>query len=273
MPESFLSADRPVLAVQSLTRTFDSFVAVDSVSFEVEEGGVFGLVGLNGAGKSTLIKMLTTLLPPSKGTATVCGHDITKEPAEVRRTIGYVPQLVSVDGDLTGRENLTLYAKLYDVPASERKRRVQEALSFMDLQEVGEKLVKHYSGGMVRRLEIAQSMLHRPKLLFLDEPTVGLDPVARASVWKHILELRDRFGATIFLTTHLLDEVERLCNRLAIMAGGKLIAIGSPDELKAAAGDYATLEDTFVFFTSGRQEAEEGFAATEQARRTARRLG
>ncbi|HVT11180.1 MAG TPA: ATP-binding cassette domain-containing protein [Fimbriimonadaceae bacterium] len=261
-----------ILEVRGLTRRFDGFIAVDHVTFSVGEGEVLGLVGLNGAGKTTLIKMLITLLPPSEGSAVVCGYDLRREPAMVRRTIGYVPQLVSVDGDLTGRENLQIYARLYDVPGAERASRVDQALRFMDLADVGDKLVRAYSGGMVRRLEIAQSMLHRPHLLFLDEPTFGLDPVARASVWRHILELRNNFGATILLTTHLLDEVEELCDRMAIMTHGKLAAIGTVEELRQQVGPDAPLDEVFVHF-AGTHEQEGEFRAAARLRRTGRRLG
>ena len=193
-----------------LTRCFDSLTAVDHLTFETPEGVVFGLLGPNGAGKSTLIKMLITLLPVSEGTARVAGFDIVHEAREVRRRIGYVPQMISADGELTGRENLVISAKLYGIPSTERKRRVDEALAFMDLSDVGDRLVSHYSGGMVRRLEIAQAMMHRPRVLFLDEPTVGLDPVARHSCWQRIRELRTQYGTSIFMTTHDMEEAETL---------------------------------------------------------------
>ncbi|HWD38176.1 MAG TPA: ATP-binding cassette domain-containing protein [Fimbriimonas sp.] len=262
-----------ILSTQSLVRKFGELTAVDQVSFSVAEGQIFGLVGLNGAGKSTLIKMLITLLAPTAGTAQVCGFDLMRGAASIRRAIGYVPQLVSADGDLTGYENLNLYAKLYDVPSDNRRYRIREALAFMDLEAVGERLVKTYSGGMVRRLEIAQSMLHRPQLLFLDEPTVGLDPVARSSVWRHIMNLRKEFGTTIFLTTHLLEEVEELCTDMAIMTDGKMVACGTPAELKATVGPAATLEETFVHYSKVSREAAAGYAEAQLARRTARRLG
>lgn len=261
-----------ILETKNLTRYFADLMAVDHVTLSVAEGEVLGLVGLNGAGKTTLIKMLITLLPPTEGEAQVCGFDVVRQASMVRRMIGYVPQLVSADGDLTGRENLSIYAKLYDVPPRERSTRVDDALEFMDLSNVGDKLVREYSGGMVRRLEIAQSMLHRPRLLILDEPTVGLDPVARDSVWRHILELREDFGTTLLLTTHLLDEVEGLCDRMAIMSHGKLVAIGSIDELKATTGPDASLDEVFIHY-AGTHEQEGGFRAATRARRTAKRLG
>jgi ABC-2 type transport system ATP-binding protein len=165
---------------------------VDALTVSVAAGEVFGLLGPNGAGKSTVIKMLTTLLPPTSGTASVAGFDIVRESGEVRRVIGYVPQLLSADGSLTGYENLLIFAKLYDIPRAERETRVRDALAFMGLTDAVNKLVQTYSGGMIRRLEIAQSMLHRPQVLFLDEPTVGLDPLARETVWNHLEELRAR---------------------------------------------------------------------------------
>ena len=222
-----------------------------------------------------MIKMLTTLLPPTEGTARICGFDIVKQSADVRRQIGYVPQMVSADGDLTAKENLLLYCKLYDVPRNERIPRTLEALEFMNLSDVADKRVRQFSGGMVRRLEIAQSMLHRPRMLFLDEPTVGLDPVARASVWDHILDLRDRYQTTILLTTHLMEEVESLCDRLGIMNEGRMVALGTPEELKAKIGNpEATLDDVFISFAGKHiREGEAGFREISRTRRAARRLG
>ena len=263
-----------LLETTALTCAFDDLIAVDHVSFRVEKTEVFGLVGPNGAGKSTMIKVLTTLRKPTSGTATICGHDIVKNPAEVRAMIGYVPQMVSADGDLTARENLMLYSKLVDVPGGERKHRTQEALEFMNLADVADKRVRQFSGGMIRRLEIAQSMLHRPAMLFLDEPTVGLDPVARTSVWEHIMQLRDTYKTTILLTTHMMEEVESLCSRIGIMNHGKMIAVGTGAELKAASGDpNATLDEVFIKFAGAEQTGTGGFEQTSRSRRTARRLG
>src|SRR5581483_1091864 len=191
-----------VLETRSLTRRYGKLTAVDELTVEVEAGEAFGLLGPNGAGKTTVIKMLTTLLPPTSGRAFVCGQDIQKNATVVRRLIGYVPQAVSVDGSLTGYENLLIFAKLYDIPARERAARLSDALQMVGLAEAADKLARQYSGGMIRRLEIAQLMLHRPALLFLDEPTVGLDPVARQAIWRHIERLRAEHGTTIFLTTH-----------------------------------------------------------------------
>jgi ABC-2 type transport system permease protein len=194
----------PILDTTDLTRRFGDLTAVDRLTLAIEPGEVFGLLGANGAGKTVPIKMLTTLLPATSGTARVAGFDIANHAADVRRVIGYVPQMISADGALTGYENLLIFAKLYDIRRAERTARITDALAFMDLEDVAGKLVRDYSGGMIRRLEIAQAMLHRPRVLFLDEPTVGLDPVARAAVWEHVERLRIEYGATIVLTTHAM---------------------------------------------------------------------
>jgi len=264
----------PILETQALTRTFGELTAVDSLSFAMEPGEVFGLLGPNGAGKTTTIKMLTTLLPPTSGRAKVAGFDIVRQAGSVRRSIGYVPQMLSADGTLSGYENLLIFAKLYDLPRSEREERVQGALEFMGLGESADKLVRDYSGGMIRRLEIDQSLLHRPKVLFLDEPTVGLDPGARRTVWEHIEQLRRDYGTTILLTTHLMEEADKLCGRVAIMHLGKVAASGTPEELKRAiGGNGATLDDVFIHFTGNQIETGGSFRETSRTRRTARRLG
>ena len=263
-----------ILQTCELTRRFGDLVAVDGMNISVEAQEVFGLLGPNGAGKTTAIKMLITLLSPTSGTATVAGLDIRRQAAEVRRCIGYVPQMLSADGTLTGYENLLIFAKLYDVPGREREARVRDALKFMGLADAGDRMVRTYSGGMIRRLETAQAMLHRPRVLFLDEPTVGLDPTARRAVWEHILDLRDQFGTTIILTTHYMEEADSLCHRVAIMHLGKVAAIGTPSELKAAiGGDGATLDDVFTHFTGDELESGGTYRDTARARRTARRLG
>jgi len=216
--------------------------AVDDLQLEIAPGEVFGLLGPNGAGKSTSIKMLTTLLPPTAGTATIAGYDIVRQQALVRRVIGYVPQALSADGTLTGYENLLIFAKLYDVPRAIRQERIAHALAVMELTEAGDKLVRTYSGGMIRRLEVAQALLHGPLVLFLDEPTVGLDPVARKAVWGSLSALREQIGMTIFLTTHYMEEADSLCQRVAIMHRGKVATIGAPAELKESInqpGGYA----------------------------------
>lgn len=263
-----------ILETDKLTRRFGSLTAVDELSISVADGEVFGLLGPNGAGKSTAIKMLTTLLPPSSGTAKVGGYDAVHQPGCVRRIIGYVPQALSADGTLTGYENLLIFAKLYDIPRGEREARVDHSLEFMGLSDAANKLVKHYSGGMIRRLEIAQSMLHRPRLLFLDEPTIGLDPLARMAVWTHVNQLREEYGTTIFLTTHFMEEADNLCNRVAIMHRGKVAAIGTPTELKSSIGkEKPTLDDVFIHFTGDKLESGGGYREASRARRIAKRLG
>jgi ABC-2 type transport system ATP-binding protein len=263
-----------VLETEALTRCFGALTAVDGLTISVESGEVFGLLGPNGAGKTTVIKMLTTLLPPTNGTARVDGFDIIHNSSQVRRVIGYVPQLVSADGTLTGYENLLIFAKLYDIPRSERESRVRDALDFMGLTDSSNKLVRNYSGGMIRRLEIAQSMMHHPTVLFLDEATVGLDPVARNGVWEHIERLRADYGTTIVLTTHYMEEADGLCNRVAIMHLGKVAAIGTPAKLKASLGrDDATLDDVFVHYTGYELESGRSYREVTRTRRAAQRLG
>jgi ABC-2 type transport system ATP-binding protein len=265
------SDTQPAVEVEHLTRRFGDFVAVDDACFTVARAEIFGLIGPNGAGKSTLIKMLTTLLPPSAGAARVGGFDIAREAAEVRRRIGYVPQLLSADGALTGVENLTLSARLYGVPRGERKERIDLALTAMGLHEVGHRLVGHYSGGMIRRLEIAQSMLHHPDVLFLDEPTVGLDPTARLTVWEHVRELSRSLRTTMVITTHYMEEVDELCHRVAVMQRGRIAEIGPPAALKAEIGPDATLDDVFAHLT-GREEGGD-YRDTRQTRLAVREHG
>jgi ABC-2 type transport system ATP-binding protein len=260
------------IATTGLTRRFDSLVAVDQLELTVEAGTFFGLLGSNGAGKSTTIRMLTTLLPPSSGTAVVSGFDIVTRPREVRRHIGYVPQLVSADGALTGRENLTLSAQLYGIAKGEREERVAFALKFMALDDFAGSLVRTYSGGMIRKLEIAQAMLHRPRVLFLDEPTVGLDPRARQAVWERLRELKAQLGLTVLLTTHQMEEADDLCDRIAIMHRGRVVVEGTPAELKAQAGERATMDDVFVKHTGGAVEEGGTYHEAARTRRVARRL-
>ena len=263
-----------VLEIKGLSRRFGSFVAVHDLTLSVKAGEVFGLLGSNGAGKTTTIKMLTTLLPPSSGEARVAGFSITTQPVDVRRAIGYVPQAISVDGSLTGYENLLFFAKLYDLPAHERQARIRAALEFMGLTAYGGRLVGEYSGGMVRRLEIAQSTLHRPRVLFLDEPTVGLDPIARDAVWKHLIDLRANYGTTLFFTTHYLEEAESHCDRLAIMHLGKIAALGTSEELKATlGGESSTLSEVFTHYAGGAADSGGTFRDVSVDRATAKRLG
>jgi ABC-2 type transport system ATP-binding protein len=269
-----VSANSAILETLSLTRRFGEHTAVDSLTVSVKRGEIFGLLGPNGAGKTTILKMLTTLLPPTSGNARIAGFDIVRQAADVRRVIGYVPQLLSADGTLTGYENLLIFAKLYDVPRAEREPRISGALAFMELTDAAHEVVRTYSGGMIRRLEIAQSLLHRPRVLFLDEPTVGLDPLARGMVWRHIERLRSDYGTSIVLTTHFMDEADSLCNRVAIMHLGKVVVIGTPAELKASLdGDGSTMDDVFVHYTRGTWEVEGDYGETRRTRLTARRLG
>lgn len=235
----------PVVETKNLSRHFGSVAAVDDVSFRVEAGEIFGLIGPNGAGKSTLIKILTTMLPPSSGQAMVAGFDVATAPEQVRKHIGYVPQLLSSDRELTGYENLLLSARLYLIPRRERDRRIEEALEMMSLRDARDRMVRDYSGGMLRRLEIAQSMLHRPAILFLDEPTAGLDPGGRHMVWQHVRALNRDLGSAIVLTTHYMDEADELCHRVAVIQRGKLRAVGTPAELKAKYAPGATLDDVY----------------------------
>jgi ABC-2 type transport system ATP-binding protein len=266
-----------IVETHDLTRNFGPVVAVNKMNVAVEAGEVFGLLGPNGAGKTTAIKMLTTLLPPTSGRASVGGFDVVHQASKVRRIIGYVPQMLSADGSLTGYENLLVFAKLYDLPRAERTERVRGALAFMGLADAADKLVRSYSGGMIRRLEIAQSVLHHPRILFLDEPTVGLDPVARQAVWKHIEELRKNYGTTIILTTHLMEEADSLCSRVAIMYLGSVAALGRPADLKAAIGgperSDVTLDDVFIHYAGGTLESGGTYRDTSRARRKAHRIG
>jgi ABC-2 type transport system ATP-binding protein len=262
----------PAIETISLSRRFGSLTAVDALTIAVPTGAIFGLLGTNGAGKTTLIKMLTTLLSPTSGTAKVAGLDICDRPAAVRQHIGYVSQMLSADGELTGYENLLISSKLYGIPRSERKERIAQALDFMELGNAADQRVSHYSGGMIRRLEIAQSMLHRPQVLFLDEPTVGLDPLARHAVWQRIRDLRREFGTTILMTTHDMEEADQLCEIVAFMTLGRVVALGVPSSLKAELGPEATLDDVFIRYT-GSSVAERGdYKDATRTRRTAHRL-
>jgi len=264
---------KPIVETQALTKRFRHLTAVDNLSISVQQGEMFGLVGPNGAGKTTVIKMLTTILPPTSGNALVGGYDIIKHSALVRSVIGYVPQLLSADGALTAYENLLIFAKLYHIPRKEREVRIRDALSFMGLSEFADKMVREFSGGMIRRLEVAESMLHRPRVLFLDEPTVGLDPIARKTVWEHVQRLRSDYGTTILLTTHYMEEADELCDRIAIMHLGKVAAIGTPTELKASVGEGATLDDVFVHYSGYEVDQGGNWREVSSTRRVARRLG
>ena len=269
-----MAQSSPMIEVVDLVKRFGDNIAVDRVSFSVNQGEVFGLLGPNGAGKSTIIKILTTLLPITSGRASVVGYDVTKQAMSVRRRIGYVPQALSADGTLTGYENLMVFAKLYDLPHSMRDVKVRNVLTLMGLEEAADKMVRTYSGGMIRRLEVGQAMLHQPQVLFLDEPTVGLDPVARKTVWDHLGQLRKQTGMTICLTTHYMEEADSLCDRVAILHLGHVMALGSPVELKAASGLIdATLDEVFAYYTGNTLESGGSYRDTARTRRTARRLG
>jgi ABC-2 type transport system ATP-binding protein len=264
----------PIIEVKKLTRKFGSIAVVDSIDINIEVGEAFALLGPNGAGKTTAIKMLTTLLPVTSGDALIGGFSITKQPNKVRGVIGYVPQMLSVDGALSGTENLMLFARLYDIPFSECKSRVLDSLAFMGLADAAKKPVHEYSGGMIRRLEIAQSMIHRPSVLFLDEPTVGLDPIACKTVWEHILQLKKEFNTTILMTTHLMDEADRLCNRIAFMSRGKIVATGTPRELKDSINKPgSSLEDAFIHYTSETISEGNNYRNISAERKTEERVG
>ncbi len=265
----------PMIEVRGLTKKFKDVHAVEDVSFDVARGECFALLGPNGAGKSTTIKMLITLLDPDAGEAKVNGFSLKREASRVRESIGYVPQALSVDGSLTGWENLMIFGKLYGLSGAQLKERVPRILDMMDLTEAAHRPVAHYSGGMVRRLEIGQSILHHPAVVFLDEPTVGLDPVARNALWGHIRELRKEFGMTILLTTHYMEEAQELCDRIAIMDKGRIVVIGTLQELrKKAKSPKATMDQLFVRFVGPVESGEQGgLANVKKSRRTAERLG
>ncbi|MBI2717166.1 MAG: ATP-binding cassette domain-containing protein [Rhizobiales bacterium] len=275
MTVSGIPAGSSIIDIDGLTRRFGDFIAVNAVSANIAKGEVFGLIGPNGAGKSTLIKMLATLLPPSSGMAHIAGFDIRRNAAQVRRHIGYVPQLLSADGSLTGIENMLLSSRLYGIPRHQQHQRIAQILDTMGLTEHAGNLVGHYSGGMIRRLEIAQSLLHRPDVLFLDEPTVGLDPAAREIVWEHVLQLRARYGATMVVSSHNMDEIDANCDRIAMIDRGRFIAVGTPAELKRRLGNDATLDDVFIALAGEGTDAErqKSYEDVRQARRAAREHG
>jgi len=259
-----------------LTYRFGTHTAVDHVDLRIERGETFGLLGPNGAGKTTTIRMLTTLLRPMEGTISIFGVNAADRPMLVRRMIGYVPQLLSADATLTGRENVELFARLFDVPRSVRSERVESALAAMGLLEPASRLVKTYSGGMIRRLELAQALVNSPSLLVLDEPTVGLDPIARTDVWEFIARLREQADMTVLMTTHYMDEADTYCDRIALMHAGSIRATGTPGLLKAMLGGGATLDDVFRHYTGGTLDEDTesgGIRDVRRARRTARRLG
>lgn len=263
-----------IVYTAQLCKYFGSFTALDNLTISVEKAEIFSLLGPNGAGKTTAMKLLTTLLKPSSGDAFINGVSIRKDPFKVRSMIGYVPQMISVDGTLTGYENLLLFAKLYDIPSKEAKQRVKQSLEFMNLEDSAHKVVRTYSGGMIRRLEIAQSMLHRPKVLFLDEPTTGLDPLGVQTVWQRILELKKQFNTTILLTTHIMEEADKLSDHIAFLSRGKLAAAGTPGDLKKSLHmEGVTLEDVFIHYTKESADSERSFRETAKERKITSRLG
>jgi ABC-2 type transport system ATP-binding protein len=220
------------IEVTRLKKTFGDFVAVNDVSFTVHTGEIFGLLGPNGAGKTTLIRMMTTLTPPTSGAAVVAGHDVVSDADGVRHSIGVIPQALTSDPELTARENMSIHAKLYGLTSADRQKLIPSLLESVGLTEFADKLVGSFSGGMRRRLEIARGLVHSPKILFLDEPTTGLDPVSRTAVWEMINKLKEGAGLTILLTTHYMDEADRLCDRIAIVDHGLLVALDTPTKLK-----------------------------------------
>ena len=234
------------IEVDHIVKKYGEFTAVDDVSFAVDEGETFGLLGPNGAGKSTLIRMMTTLLPITSGVARIAGHDVRREPDAARRAIGVIPQALTSDLDLTVEENLNIYAKLYDVPPRERKKNVNELLELVDLSKWRQAQTKTLSGGMRRRLEIARGLVHSPKIFFLDEPTTGLDPVSRVAVWEMLGNIKAHRQLTILITTHYMDEADRLCDRIAIVDHGKLVALDTPRALKASVPGSNVIEAQFA---------------------------
>jgi ABC-2 type transport system ATP-binding protein len=225
-----------IIKVDGLSKTFGQQKAVDNISFEVRQGEIFGFLGPNGAGKSTTINMLTTLIPTTSGKAEVCGFDVHKHPNEVRRSVGVVPQDYTADEDMTGEQNILLCADLYGIPRSDSKTHAAELLQLVELTDAANRQVSTYSGGMRRRLELACGLINYPKLLFLDEPTLGLDVQTRAAVWQYIRRLKEDYSMTLFVTTHYLEEADNLCDRIAIIDHGHVVKIGTPEELKATVG-------------------------------------
>ena len=237
-----------MIQVHNLTKKFNNIVAVDNISFSVAKGEIFAFLGPNGAGKSTTIKMLTTLLHPTSGTITLDGHDPVHHPDDVRRSFGIVFQDPSVDDELTAWENMEFHGVLYAVPLKVRRERIDQLLKFVELWERKNSLVKEFSGGMKRRLEIARGLLHHPKVIFLDEPTLGLDPQTRNHMWAYLKDLNKKEGTTIFFTTHYMEEADRVAERIAVIDHGEIVAQGTPSEIKQQSGE-STLEEAFIKLT------------------------
>ncbi|MFJ3824047.1 ABC transporter ATP-binding protein [Streptomyces nodosus] len=264
-----------------LRYSFGETHAVDGLDLSVLDGEVFGLLGPNGAGKTTAIRCITTLLPVPAGMVRVFGHDAARERMSVRRLLGYVPQQLSADAGLSGRENVALFARVFDVSRRERARRVEQALAAVDLTSAADRLARTYSGGMVRRLELAQALVSAPRLLILDEPTIGLDPIARTNVWEHINAVRAATGMTVLVTTHYMDEADQYCDRVALMHHGRIRDLGTPEELRhglrerlGTEGPLPTLEDVFRDVAgSGLDDQAGDFRDVRSTRRTASRVG
>ena len=255
---SGVAAPGAIIAVENIVKRYGQFEAVKGITFNVADGEIFGLLGPNGAGKSTLIRMLTTLIPLTGGRAIVAGHDVVREPDAVRRKIGVIPQALTSDIDLTVEENLSIYAKLYEVPKAHREKNIADLLEAVDLTKWRKAQTKTLSGGMRRRLEIARGLVHGPQIFFLDEPTTGLDPVSRVAVWEMLNKLKETRNLTILITTHYMDEADRLCDRIAIVDHGKLVALDTPLALKATVPGSSVVEAQFA------QESAEWKARLEQ---------
>jgi ABC-2 type transport system ATP-binding protein len=247
--ETATSPETPAILVDHVTKQYGSLTAVNDVSFTVHPGETLGLLGPNGAGKSTLIRMMTTLVPITSGRVLLYGIDVTQDPNRARLEIGVIPQAMTSDVDLSVEENLSIYAKLYGVPKAERERSITELLDFVHLSDRRKSLVGTLSGGMRRRIEIARGLVHSPRILFLDEPTTGLDPVSRADVWEMMSIVQHKRQLTTLVTTHYMDEADRLCDRIAIVDKGKLVVLDTPQALKASVPGATTLDDVFVYYT------------------------
>lgn len=266
-----LHQNMPIIQVKNLCKKFGDFTAVDDISFDVAKGGIFGFLGPNGAGKSTTIKMLTTLLHPTSGTIAIDGHDPTREPDAVRHSFGIVFQDPALDEDLTALENMELHGVLYGVPSALRHKRSEELLAFVELSDRKHSYVKEFSGGMKRRLEIARGLLHHPKIIFLDEPTLGLDPQTRNHMWEYLQKLNKEEDITVFFTTHYMEEADRNARQIAIIDHGKIVASGTGDELKRQT-QTDSLEDAFLKLTGSGIRAEEA-SGVDQLRQMRRAWG
>ncbi len=253
-----------IINVQNLTRKFDNFTAVDNINFQVKRSTIFAFLGPNGAGKTTTIRMLTTMLHPTTGKITVNGFDPVRQQDQVRHSFGIVFQDPSLDDELTAWENMELHGVLYQVAKDTRRKRIEELLKFVELWDRKDDLVKHFSGGMKRRLEIARGLLHHPKILFMDEPTLGLDPQTRNHIWSYIKNLNKEEGITVFFTSHYIEEADRVADQVCIIDHGKIIAQGTPDELKQKNGN-GSLEDAFLKLT-GRDIRQESVTGLDQLR-------